>query len=126
MRCARIILHEIFKTQLSQTFPAHPLFGEAACAEKFQGSINTILKMRDEIFYSVPLHLGYVNRKPFQKPEQDDLGVPFADLSISCGNFGIDSPDVPFIRDRAWPAIGGYYLLWPVRKSVHLPDFSSC
>ncbi|KAF4636801.1 hypothetical protein G7Y89_g1296 [Cudoniella acicularis] len=139
MRCARIMLNETIRSRLLEGFTSMPpRFTTSEYTAQFQISIDTIIKMRDDILHSVPQKLGYVHRKPFSTPESQDFSSPlsgndldsinlsFTDL-LSSSDLPRFSPvpeeqrSVPLVRSPSFPAIGGYYLLWPLFIAASTP-----
>jgi hypothetical protein len=127
IRSTRILLNEIIRSHLLDAFTADPpQLTEVQYTTQYQLSIDTIIAMRDEVLHSIPQHLGFVNRKPFQN---------LAAMNEACGgledtNVSATEPlarnemlrfsphpeqvDVPLYHDESAPARGGYVLLWPL------------
>lgn len=153
MRAARIMLNETVRARLLQGFSSIPAkFTSPEYTAQFQLSTEVLVKMRDGILRSVPQHTGYVKRKPFTYPTENDPrsrtsttpfdGTLFTDLlegATSLSRQGSShippahrttppraspTPSVPLNTSptRAssppttahTPAIGGYFLLWPL------------
>jgi hypothetical protein len=130
MRSTRIMLNEMIRFRLIEGFKATPQhFATPEYRAQLQLSTNTCVEMRDGILRSVPLHCGYVNRKPFQSPysspepspppsdmnifDVNDTITSFIDLlaDTSLPTLGINES---FERDLNYPMIGGYFLIWPL------------
>ena len=134
MRICRIMLSETVRARLLAGFTSvPPLFNSTEHMAQFQVSTDIVTQMRDDILHSVPQHLGYVKRKPFDYHSRSNSPSPppsfdpipdlnsnssFTSLLFSNVNptpsppSGRTSP--PLERDPTFPAIGGYFLLWPL------------
>lgn len=123
VRACRLLLNERLRAKLLQGFASvPPLFVSEEYTALFQMTTRTILRMRDEILYTVPQHVGYVTRKPFTRPSGTVSPVTAQD-----GSSSTDSPSPPaaessmqtsiFNWKRRGPppvAASGYFLMWPL------------
>ncbi len=95
MRTARIMLNETIRFQLTRLDESWPGY-----RAQFEESAHICIAMRDAILRSVPQHLGYVSRKPFQ------ASLP----SSSAPSISSD----PLILNTSHPSLGGWFLIWPL------------
>ncbi|KAF8852291.1 hypothetical protein BDZ45DRAFT_659452 [Acephala macrosclerotiorum] len=133
MRTTRIMLHETIRSQLIKGFTSTPqIFTAEEFRTQFQTSANICMNMRDDIFRSVPQHLGFVVRKPFTSspPGMSDLfseiqsstpqfqafkPTSFTDLLLDeAFNAPLPPPKEYLHPDPTHPSISGYFLLWPL------------
>lgn len=134
MRLSRIMLNEAVRVHLLKGFTSTPpRFTTQEYTAQFQVSIDVITRMRDEILYSVPQSLGYVRGKPFQNPDfEHDVtasmtsNMSFTDFLSPGDHTGLTPParpriNEPLTRSTTFPAIGGYYLLWPLFIAASTP-----
>lgn len=99
-RTARILLHETMRRVVDQGYNADPpVFSEREYVIQCQRSMYVRTRMRDEILYSVPQHMGSVSRKPFVHTETS-YEHPSPKLS--------PSPVPPL------GGLGGCMVMWPL------------
>ncbi|KAE8444870.1 hypothetical protein EG329_014118 [Mollisiaceae sp. DMI_Dod_QoI] len=134
-RASRIMIHETIRTYIKGFASSPSIFTPPEFHAQVQSSASICIQMRDEIFRSVPQHLGFVTRKPFtsthnsrpssplyvpdlssevQQPQDINSTTSFTDAFLNDA-FIPPLPQKEFLYlDPAHPLIGGYFLLWPL------------
>lgn len=130
MRATRIALNQTIRTHLLDGFNTQAaLFTTAENTALFQVCTENIKRLRNDILHTVPTHLGYVNRKPFHHPNHSSHSTPPSeDICITdAENPFLSSPSIApekrppaLTRNPDFPAISGYWLLWPLCKYFFL------
>ncbi|KAG4417806.1 hypothetical protein IFR04_009094 [Cadophora malorum] len=91
MRTARIMLNETICFQLTRLSESRPGY-----ASQWDQSTQICVEMSNAILRSVPQHIGYTCRTPFQ------------------GDGSTAHLSQPLKRDPSHPSLGSWFLLWPL------------
>ncbi|PQE05572.1 hypothetical protein CJF30_00007731 [Rutstroemia sp. NJR-2017a BBW] len=128
-RNCRLLLNEVIRQHILEGFKSvPPLFTDSLYTAQYQLSTDTLVELRNEILRSIPQSLGYVTRKPSswkrspssssRTPSPPSFSDPFADLypdlDPSLHPATYTAPSLSSTPNPSHPAIGAYFLVWPL------------
>ncbi|KAM3084481.1 hypothetical protein ACMFMG_001412 [Clarireedia jacksonii] len=128
-RTCRILLNEVVRQHILEGFKSvPPLFTDSLYTAQYQLSTDTLVELRNGILRSIPQSLGYVTRKPSswtrspspssRTPSPPLFTDPFAnlfpDLDPLLHPTTYIAPSLSSTPNPSHPAIGAYFLVWPL------------
>ncbi|TVY46470.1 hypothetical protein LOCC1_G003015 [Lachnellula occidentalis] len=125
MRATRIMLNQTIRYRLLAGFnQTPPQFTTPDYTALFQMCTDNVIALQHDILHSVPQHLGFVNRKPFQNIDNSANSSPAPDDSLDISfTTMLSGPELPVFAEQStaplkkaafFPAVGAYNLMWPL------------